>query len=57
MANKITYEEIEFILESLTYTKKSFQEYEYFPSEEFRKERLLKVDELVKKLKKINQET
>ena len=50
MAEKLTGNDMAFILESLKYTRMKFQEYPY-DSEEFRKERPDRVDDVVTKVK------
>lgn len=48
--------DINFLLESLNYTRLNFENTEY-PSRELRRERLKEVEDLVNKLKNIRDET
>lgn len=47
----LTKKDFAFILESLTYSKKTFQEYDRYPDENFRKQQVAKVDEVMSKVK------
>ncbi|KOH44102.1 hypothetical protein [Sunxiuqinia dokdonensis] len=46
-------EDLDFILESLEYTKQKFENYEKYPSGNFREDRIDFVIQLQKKLKKV----
>jgi hypothetical protein len=43
--------ELELVLESLRYTKQAFEQYERYPSDEFKAERVAKVQRLIDKLR------
>ena len=47
--------ELELVLESLEYSKRKFEEYEGYPSENFRNERIGFVSQLIDKLKELKQ--
>lgn len=43
--------DIQMILESLTYTRKAFEEYQKYPNYEFKQERLREVDGVIEKVR------
>ena len=46
--------DIKIIIESLEYTKLRFEEYDKYPSYEFKQERIQQVNTVIEKLKKVN---
>lgn len=56
MINNLTPQEIAMILESLSYTKLKFEEYDKYPSFEFKQKRVKEVNDLILKIKKIRKE-
>ena len=56
MAEKFTLPELEMIRESLNYTKRSFQNYEHYPSYEFKQQRLHEVDTVRQKISQMIKE-
>jgi len=46
-------DEVAFVLESLNYTRRAFEEYQGYPSYEFKQQRLADVDAVVVKLRAI----
>jgi len=54
--DKLTKEDIAFIIESLNYTKLKFEEYDKYPSYEFKLKRIEKVQKLLDKMRKIETE-
>lgn len=50
---QLTKEDIMTILGSLEFTKKSYEDYDKYPSYEFKQERILKVSILISKIKTI----
>ena len=57
MTDKLTLPELEMIRESLKYTKRSFQDYGYYPSYEFKQQRLNEVDVVRQKISQMIKET
>jgi hypothetical protein len=53
MENKLTNEDLDFILESLKYTKRNFRESQDHPNHEFKQSQLKRVDELADKIRAI----
>jgi hypothetical protein len=51
---KLTGEDIEMILESLKYSKKRFEEYEGYPSVQFKNERIESVNKVINKIKTLS---
>lgn len=47
----ITKQEFELLIESLTYSKQSFEEYSQYPNEELKNERINSVNNLLQKLR------
>ena len=47
----LTEADVKFILESLKYSKLRFEEYEGYPSEDFRKQRIDEVNKVIQKVK------
>lgn len=45
-------EDFNVIIESLVHSKKAYEEYQFYPSEDFRKQQITRVDEVMKKIKK-----
>jgi hypothetical protein len=56
MENSLSKEEIEFLIESLGYTKQKFEAYNDYPSPQFKKERIDKVNQLIQKLRETKKE-
>jgi len=55
MENKVelSNEDLDFMLESLKYTKKAFEDYQDYPSYEYKQSRIKTVNDLVDKIKTI----
>lgn len=53
MENSLTVNDFEIILESLKYSKKQFEDYEFYPSLEFKNQRIQEIEEVIKKVKEI----
>lgn len=51
MKIEITVEELQLVIESLTYSKQKIENYELYPNDEFKKGRIESVEKLIKKLK------
>lgn len=51
--SELTREDLDFILESLKYTKRSFEEYQDYPSYDFKRERLATVEDVTAKVRAI----
>jgi hypothetical protein len=49
----ITPKELEMILESLEYSKRKFEEYDKYPSKEFKQERINQINLLISKIKSL----
>lgn len=49
---ELTKKEIVLILQSLSYTRKAFETYTMYPSDDYKKERMQEVDDLMAKLRK-----
>jgi hypothetical protein len=49
----LTLEELELILTSLDYTKQKFQSYSYYPSYEFKQQRIAEVKIIIEKVRAI----
>ena len=50
---QLTNEDLDFILESLKYTKRNFEDYEKYPSYEYKQSRIKTVNDLADKIKTI----
>lgn len=48
---EFTIKDYELIEESLQYTKKAYQEYQYYPSYEFKQQQIKTVKELIEKIR------
>ena len=57
MTEKLTQQELEMIREALNYTKRSIQNYEHYPSYEFKQQRLNEVDTVRQKISQMIKET
>lgn len=53
---KLTKQDLELILESLKYTKLKFEDYEKYPSYEYKQERINEVNEVVGKIEALKRE-
>lgn len=53
MPEKLTNSDLEFILESLKYTRMAFEEYQKYPSYEYKQKRINEVNEVILKVKKL----
>lgn len=53
---ELTIEDLDFILESLKYTRKSFEEYQEYPSYEFKQDRLKTVNDVMEKVRAVKKE-
>ena len=53
MTNQLTIEDLDFILESLKYTKLKFEEYELYPTPEYKRARIDAVTDLIIKLERL----
>lgn len=53
MTNQLSIQELEIILESLTYTKKTFEDYDKYPSYEFKIKRINEINDLISKVKSL----
>ncbi len=56
MSGKLTPQDLEFILESLKYTKLKFEEYKDYPSNEFKQQRVKEVHDVIAKVKAVLKE-
>jgi len=56
MSEKLTPQDLEFILESLKYTKLKFEEYKDYPSNEFKQQRVKEVHDVIAKVKAVLKE-
>lgn len=54
--DKLTHEDLDFILESLKYTKLRFEEYKDYPSHEFKQKRIQEVNAVIDKIKSLKKE-
>jgi membrane-bound lytic murein transglycosylase MltF len=57
MPTQLTQQDLEFILESLKYTKLKFEDYQQYPSYEYKQERIKEVQDVMSKVKDILKET
>jgi len=57
MPQKLTNQDLRFILESLQYTKIKFETYDLYPSHEFKLQRIKEVETLISKVQNIIKET
>lgn len=53
MLDKISIKDLELILESLKYSKIKFEEYDKYPSNEFKTQRINEINELILKIKSL----
>ena len=53
MNTKLTKKDLEFVLESLKYTKFKFEDYQQYPSYEYQQERIKEVQEVMLKVSNI----
>jgi len=53
MIDKLTPKEILIVLESLKYTKLKFEEYDKYPSYEYKQNRVKEVNDLILKIKEL----
>ncbi len=53
MDKEINIEDLELILESLRYTKLRFEEYDQYPSYEFKQKRIMNVVSVITKVEKL----
>lgn len=51
MLNELSKKEIAMIMESLNYTKIKFEEYDKYPSYEYKQQRIKEVNDLILKIK------
>lgn len=56
MINKLTPDEIEMILESLNYTKLKFEDYDKYPSYEYKQKRISEVNDLISKIQQLRKD-
>lgn len=56
MPQKLTKQDLKFILESLQYTKIKFETYNLYPSNEFKLQRIREVESLISKVQNIIKE-
>lgn len=56
MTSKLSKKDLEFILEPLKFTKLKFEEYQRYPFNEFKQERIKEVQEVLFKVKQILKE-
>ena len=56
MANALTLDDFDLILTSLSYTKLKFEEYQKYPSLEYRDSRVGEVAELISKVRELKRE-
>ncbi len=57
MDTKLTQQDLKFILESLQYTKLKFEDYQKYPSHEYKQKRIKEVQGVMSKAKDILRET
>ena len=53
MNDQFSINELEVILESLKYSKKTFEDYDKYPSYEFKTQRIKEINELILKVKSL----
>lgn len=53
---EFTPEEIQIVIESLRYTKLKFEEYQHYPSYEYKQQRIHELSQLIEKLRKSKKE-
>ena len=56
MNDELTREDLDFILESLKYTKLKFEEYDKYPSYEYKLKRIDDVNVVISKIQKLKRE-
>jgi ppGpp synthetase/RelA/SpoT-type nucleotidyltranferase len=54
---ELTKEDLDFIEESLLYTRKNFEEYQNYPSYEFKQQRLKRVNDILDKVRQMKRES
>ncbi|HEX3559012.1 MAG TPA: hypothetical protein VHU19_07400 [Pyrinomonadaceae bacterium] len=54
---ELTKEDLEFIEESLLYTRKSFEEYQSYPSYEYKQQRLKRVNDVLAKIREMKRDS
>lgn len=54
---ELTKEDLEFIEESLLYTRKNFEEYQRYPDHEYKQKRLELVNDVLDKVKQMKRES
>lgn len=54
---ELTKEDLKFIEESLLYTRKNFEEYQKYPSYEYKQERINQVNDVLNKVKQMMRES
>lgn len=57
MELKLSNQDLHFILESLQYTKIKFEDYDSYPSPEFKQQRIKEVETIITKVQSILKET
>lgn len=55
MEHELTISDLNFILESLEYTRKNFEEYELYPSYEYKQKRIGNVNDVMEKVRTLKQ--
>jgi hypothetical protein len=53
MTDQLTTDELDLILESLRYTKQAFSSYKDYPTDEFRRQQVARVDTVIEKIRGI----
>jgi signal recognition particle subunit SEC65 len=53
MADRLTIEDLELILEALGYQQQAFTDYRYYPSEEFKRSQIARVESVSAKIRAI----
>lgn len=56
MNEHLTKNDLDFILESLKYTKMKFEDHQHYPSYELKREQILKVEDVIEKIQKLKKE-
>lgn len=54
---ELTKEDLEFIEESLLFTRKSFNDYQDYPSYEFKQQQLKRVDDVLEKIREMKRDS
>jgi hypothetical protein len=55
MNDELNVKDLDFILESLNYTRLKFEEYEKFPNQDYKKSRIEEVNTIIQKVNKLKQ--